>query len=424
MATTAQTAEIMFDAFLEDYESQQLLLDLTTIEEPDPSKMQKGGDWIWKQKEQHAPILTGTDLTGQETDIIQEEYPLQMGDVRNAFVKPTIFDLRTEEFWVRRGRVSAKRQASEMNQAIAKAVSLQGSQFYRSNTASGFDFIADAETLMDERQLSLNQRHFLLNSRDLQSFASDLAARQTITGRSEEAWKTNQIGENVAGFDLHRGNFLPMLAGGATPTNNATADFSGKPESGSIDDTTGVVTNVDWRSATIAVDANASYNIGDKVTFENSGNAVKAIGLDDKTTTGQDMIFTIVSKPTSTSVIIYPKPIAADDAALSTIEKAYANVDTQILNNADMIRQNIDASKKVNLFWDSSAIEIVCGGLPADLFKSNAGLKVLPQTMKNGQKMYMVYDGEIDALTFRFRIFTWYGITIANPLACGVAVTY
>ena len=121
---------------------------------------------------------------------------------------------------------------------------------------------------------------------------------------------------------------------------------------------------------------------------------------------------------------MYPKPIAADDAALSTLEKAYANVDTTILNAATVNRINLDATNKTNLFWDKSAIEVVGGTIPANLFAQYDGMKVITDTMSNGQQMYMVYDGDIETMNFRYSLFTWYGITVCNPQACGVAVTY
>ncbi|NBS37458.1 MAG: elongation factor P, partial [Actinobacteria bacterium] len=92
-------------------------------------------------------------------------------------------------------------------------------------------------------------------------------------------------------------------------------------------------------------------NIGDKVTFANGGVTVKALGLTDKTNTNQPMTFTIVAKPSGTSVTVYPKPIAADDPALSALEKAYANIDTRILNAATMNRINIDANATPSIFF-------------------------------------------------------------------------
>lgn len=424
MAQTGKIALVLFEKAKETYEHQMQLLPLVEYEEPDPGDLQNAGNIVWRPVQQHAPILEGFDLTGLETDIIEETYPAQLGTLKNDFIKQRIDDMRTTMFWERRGKESGKRQATELNKLIAQAVAIQGSIYYRSDVTSGYDFIAEAQANMNERQAYHSERYFVLNDRDQLKFSKDLAGRQTLQGRPEETWKTGQIGQNVAEFDVYTGSFLPNLVGGASPDTTVTGDQSFAPEAGTVNVTTGVVTNVDYRIATIPVAASAAYNIGDKVIFDNGGTPVQSIGLADKNPSGQAMTFTIVGKPDATSVQIYPKPIALDDPALSTLEAAYANIDTQILNGALMTRLNVDASAKTNIFWDKSAVEVLGGKLPAQLFKQYDGMKVVTDTMSNGQPIYMVYDGKIEDLTFRYRIFTWYGVTIANPSNCGCATTF
>ena len=220
---------------------------------------------------------------------------------------------------------------------------------------------------------------------------------------------------------MFTGSFLPTLAGGADPATTVTGNQSFIPQGGSVS-ATGIVTNVDYRTATIAVAASASYNIGDKVTFANGGTTVKAIGISDKTDTGIAKTFTIVAKPDGLSVTVFPKPIAFDDPALTIIQRAYSNIDTRILNAATMNRVNTAASDKTNIFFDSDAVEVLSGTIPANLFSEFDGNKVLTETMANGQPMYMLYDGNIETLTFRYRLFTWWGITIKDPQRCGVAI--
>ena len=86
------------------------------------------------------------------------------------------------------------------------------------------------------------------------------------------------------------------------------------------------------------------------------------------------------------------------------------------------MRLNQDTSKKANLFWDKDAVEVMGGTIPANLFKEFAGKKVISSTMKNGQTMYMLYDGDIGTLQLKFRIFTWWGFTVRNPQAVGVGI--
>ena len=425
MASTGKVVEVLFESTIETYENQDMMLDLVDFYKPDPADMQNADNFVWRTAQQHAPILTGWDMTGQEQEIIEETYPAVLGTPKNDFVEQRADQMRTTKFWEDRGKQSGKQQGTELNRAIASAMATQGSMFYRSNATSGYDFISEAQATMNERQGMQNQRCYMLNDRDTKLFSSDLAARQTLQGRPEDqAWTKGQIGSNVADFNIYTGSFLPNLAGGAAISTTVTGNQSFKPEGGSVDATTGVATNVDYRVATIPVAASASYNIGDKVTIDNTAVPVQSVGLADKNSTDQAMTFTIVAKPSGTSISVYPKPIAVDDGALTATEAAYANIDTVILNGATVERINTDASNKTNLFWDKDAVEVLGGTIPSQLFSQFDGMKVISHTMKNGQEMYMVYDGNIATMNFRYRLFTWYGITVRDPSRVGVSVTF
>ncbi|MBV4553065.1 hypothetical protein HU742_018120 [Pseudomonas sp. SWRI102] len=422
--TAGKIAEVMFEQALDTYEPQDMLLPTTSFLEPDAGDMQNSGNIIWRPVQQHAPIIDGWDLTGLETGIIEETYPAVLGTPTNDLVSQRADDMRDMRFWQKRGAEAGRQQATNLNKQIASAIATQGSMFYRSNAASGYDVIAEAQALMNERQGAKTDRYFLLNDRDNLKFGKDLAARQTVQGRPETTWATGQIGQNIAEFDVYTASFLPNLIGGADPATTVTANQSFAPTAGTVDPVLKTVTNVDYRTATIPVTASAGYNVGDKVTFANAAVTVKAVGLADKSNTGVAMTFTIVGKPSGTSITVFPKPIALDDPALSTLEKAYANIDTRILNTATVNRLNIDASKKTNLFYDKDAVEVLGGTIPANLFQSFDGLKVINQTMKNGLKMYMIYDANMINMQFRYRLFTWWGVTIKDPSRCGVAVTF
>lgn len=422
--TTAKTIEVLFENTLETFEHQDALLDKVDFVKPDAAKMQNAGDFYWETVNQRAVRQTGWDMTGLETEIIKETYPINLGTPWNDVVEQPVYELRDKQFWEERGKEGGRELAQGLNTDIASAIKKQGSLYYRNNATSGYDFIAEAQAMMNERQLYNSMRYFMLNDRDNLKFAKDLAARQTLQGQPDTTWGSGQIGSNIAGFDIYTGSFLPAIAGGAAISTTVTADVEGAPEGGAVS-SAGVATNVDYRLSTFAVAASGSYNVGDKVTFSNSGTTVKALGLGDKIDTDQAMVFTIAAKPSSTSVTIYPKPIALDDTvALSTLELNYANVDTQILATATMDRVNSDASTQSNLFWDKSAICVTGGTIPAQLYGELAGKKYLNHTMKNGLDLYMIYDGDILAATFTYRMLVWYGITVKNPSNCGVAVTY
>jgi hypothetical protein len=236
-------------------------------------------------------------------------------------------------------------------------------------------------------------------------------------------WESGQLAQNVAGFDVYTGSYLSTIAGGADPATTVTANVSLKPEAGSVS-ATGVVTNIDYRVGTILVTSSASYNVGDIVTFANGGVTVKAVGLTDKTVTDQAMTFRIVAKPNGTSVQVYPKPIAVNDPALSALEQAYGNINTRILSTATMNRVNIDALARPSVFFDKKSIEVFHGEIPAQYFNQFGGQRVISETLKSGQKMYMLYDANSTTMNFKFRVFTWYAATNRNPSANGVAIRF
>ena len=221
---------------------------------------------------------------------------------------------------------------------------------------------------------------------------------------------------------MFTGSFCPNLVGGANPDTTVTGAQSFAPLAGTVNLDDGTVTNNDYREAVIPVADSSGYNVGDKVTFENGGVAVKALGASDKSPTGDDKMFTIVSKPSATSIKVFPRPIAADDGALSVAQKAYANIDTVIANGAKVVRQNTDASKKTNLFFDQDAIEIITGDVPGELYSQLAGGKHIAEKLGNGLTAHMFYDGNIEDMTFRYRCFLWYGVTMIDPQKAGVIV--
>lgn len=142
--TTGKAVELFCENFVETHEEQTQMLDLVSRFEMDGGAAQRAGNFVWRGVQQHAPIISGWDLTGQATGIIQETYPAQLGTPNNDLVELRADDMRDSFFWTERGKESAKKQASELNKQVANTVLNQGSLFIRTNTTSGFNFIAGA----------------------------------------------------------------------------------------------------------------------------------------------------------------------------------------------------------------------------------------------------------------------------------------
>lgn len=444
MAKTGKIAEVLFEKALETYEHQMSMLSLVERFEPDSGDMQNtsvggqntgsfGGGVVWRPVQQSAPIIEGWDMTGEETDIIEETYPAILTPPKNDIFKQTADDMRDMQFWERRGEQSGKKQATELNRIIAHAIALQGSLFYEydlsDNSNSGYKAIATGQTLLNERQkLKDDTRFCVINDRDNLIFGDQLAGRQTLQGRPETVWATGQIGRNVADFDVYTGSFLPTLAASAGTElitsligNLTSSSDSFIPEGGSVDATTGAVTNIDYRVGKIGVASTTGFAVGDKVSIT----GCNAVGMADKSDTGELMTFTVVAVDTDTSISVYPKPILANlvdaSAPLQSLYRAYGNC-TGAIDGETMNAINVTGGKQ-NIFGAKGAIEVTSGDAPIELLQEFGGMKVISSTMSNGQKMYMAYDGNILDMSFTCRLFTWYGVTVADPSACGSFTT-
>jgi len=443
MAKTGKIVEVLFEQALETYEHQMQMLSLVERFQPDSGDMQNsgtggqntgafGGGAVWRPYQQHSPIIEGWDMTGLETEIVEETYPAILTPPKNDIIKQTADDLRDMQFWKRRGEQSGKRQATELNSVIANAIALQGSLFYEydlsDNANSGFKAIATAQALLNERQANKGDSRFVvLNDRDNLTFGDQLAGRQTLQGRPADTWATGQIGSNVAEFDVYTGSFLPTLAASAgteaiTGLLGASLSTSGDsfiPEAGSVDASTGAVTNVDCRVGKLGVAATAGFAVGDKVNVT----GCNAVGLADKSDSGQLMTFTVVAVDTDVSISVYPKPILANlvDTNEPDLYPAYGNC-TGALIGQTINALNVTGGKQ-NIFGCKGSVEVTSGDAPIELLNEFGGMKVISSTMSNGQKMYMAYDGSLLDMSFTCRLFTWYGVTVANPQGCGSFTT-
>ena len=425
---TAKAIEVLYENAIEEYQVRTHMLKLIDSFTPDPGDFQNANNIIWRPVEQHAPIKRGWDLTGQFGDVIEQYYPSTLEQPANDAFQLRADNMRDQRFWERRGRASGIKQALFLNEQVARVIVNTGSLFYRQVAqAEGFDFMSEADSIMAERQVSQDDRYFVLNSRDNNTFAADLANRGTLVDRPEEAYAMGYLGRNVAGFDAYTGNYISTLVGGVTPSGiTVTGNQTFRPEGST--GTAPNTTNVDYRRAVIAISDSSDFNVGDRIQFTNTAAVngstnVLAIGLGDKTISRTAMTFVVVEKPSATSIAVWPKPIALNDTTnLDADELAYANVNTIIANGATVTRLNTDAIAHPNIFWAYDSIEVIGGDAPISMLQNFAGMNVMSETMENGQIMYLVYDGTIENLTFRARLFTWWGIVNKRPMANGIAI--
>lgn len=414
---TAKTLITFYDKVLEQLNKDTTMARRVEVDTVDGGSLQNANNIYWRNVEQQAPVISGWNLTGQETTIIEQGYPLQLSDPRNDFVTMRVDELRDKGFMERRVRASSSKLSADQNTRIADLVANTGSLFYESS-AAGFDFVAEADTLMFERQANRDAgASFFLSPRANQVMASDLASRSDLSGKPLTAYETAMIGKNVAGFDVFRGSYVGNIAArvnatGGTVSANVTEVPEGFTTSG------GTIQNVDYRVGSIPLGAGEGGNfaVGDVITVS----GVNAVGLMDKRDTGQLMTFRVVSIDTDT-LNVYPKPIAANQAGITPEQAAYANISTAIVSGATVAAVNTTAGR-ANSFWADDSIAIVNGSAPLEVLNEFDGMKVVSETLDSGVKLYMAYDASLPTLNCRVRLFTWYGLVNKDPARNGNAV--
>ena len=414
--TSGKIIATFFDKTLKELEAQDAMSKLVEVDSISMDTMQNTTDQYWRNVEQQAPVIVGRDLTGLATDIIEQVYPLTVSAPRNDFFELNVSQLRDEGFMDRRAKAGAKKLASDLNKQIADEVAAKGSLYYETSSVD-FDFVAEADAILDERQAYRDDgASFFLNSRANQAMSGNLASRTLYpNNRSEEAYKKNMVGENVAGFDMYRASFAGNVAARVNATTSTVASDvldvpAGQHTVG------GSLVNLDYRFGTVSMTSAANYRVGDVITFA----GVNSLGVMDKSDTGELMTAKIIAIDTN-DITYYPKLIAANQAGITTAQAAYANISTAIVSTMVVSKVNV-VGGKVNSFWANDSICVVNGREPLELLGEFAGMKVERETMSNGIDLYIAYDASLSTLNAQIRLFTRYGVVNKDPSRNGNAI--
>lgn len=377
--------------------------------------MQNSNNVYWKNVEQQAPVVSGFDLSGTTPgNIIEQTYPLTVEPPRNDWFTFRAEELRDRGFMERRAKASTRKLNADANQRAAELVANTGTLYYESADA-GFDFVSEADTIMTERQAYRDMgSSFFINPRTYKVMGSDLASRSDLSGKPLTAYETAMIGNNVAGFDVFRAPTYGTIDAAATGTTTVSADVTEVPES--FTTVAGSIQNIDYRYGTIPLTDASSFSVGDVITIS----GVNALGLMDKTDTGQLMTFRVIEINTN-DVVVYPKPIAADQAGITSSQAAYANISTAITSGATASKVNTTGGQ-ANSFWADDSLTFVNADGNLEVLNEFEGMKVDSTTLDNGVTLYLAYDARLDSLNCRVRLFTWYGLVNKDPSRNGNAI--
>lgn len=389
---------------------------------PPAASMQRSQNTVWMPVEQQRQSQSGWDLTGKATDLLELSVECNMGDPINDFFQLRADDLRDERTYRRAISASAQMLASEVEKSIAQqavdmaSLVVNPSSSIATNPGDGWAFVAEGEKLLFERELSRDMgTSFFFNPADYKKAGYDLVNKNVFGQIPEKAYNDGDIQRQVAGFnDVLRSPKMPNIVASTATGLKVSGAQKFKPIAWKLD-TDGNRRNVDNRVAQVVVTATTGLKRGDKIKFA----GVKFLSQMAKNVLTDDATFTVVSVDDSTHITISPKPVALDDTSLTLAEKAYANVNTSLADQAAITALNTTTLPS-NVFWANDSIRLLSQPIPLnhDLF---SGMKTasfdIPQVGING---VIAFQGDINGLTGKCRIALWYAACAVRPEAIGV----
>jgi len=309
---------------------------------------------------------------------------------------------------------------NRVNRAVANAVNIQGSQFVSSTTAlSGFANVAAVETRFTEQDVSqTSEKTMILNAGDYNNMAADLQALSRSINKdtiSESAYERAKIAQ-IADFLTFKSSFTPNKVGAVLASTTVTGAQSYIPV-GSVNDAQGDPTNVDNRSQNLIVASTTGVVPGDKFTIA----GVFAVSMQNKNDTGNLRTFTVLSVTDGTNMVISPTivPVTVAPTTTATQSQAdWANVTVEAAGGAALTFINFDTGL-TNLFWENDSISINVApvlGSEEDL----GGMVLMNETTEMGLNVVVAKQGAIADLSTEWRVTTFFGVTIRDPLKCGV----
>lgn len=402
---------VAFEEMLESFQDQLVLSKLVNKYRMSGVEAERSNNTIWRPMPYIATSYDGMDQTGNFKDKTQLSVPATIGYKKSS---PWILDaqeLRDQLQENRLGDAAKQKLASDINVAVTKVASLQGTLVVkRTGAATGFDDVALADAIMNEQGIPMNDRRIALATRDYNSMAGDLAKRQNVVGKVQTAYDRAYIGD-VAGFDAFKLDYSERL-GAATATGvtigAANQFYVPKATSKAATDE---VSNVDNRYQTITVAVTGgALKEGDAFTIT----GVESVHQITKQATGQLKTFRVVKVNSPTSIVISPPIVSAQGD--SEAEKQYQNVSATPANGAVITMLNT-ATAYANPFWHRDAIELI----PARYaVPTNAGAAVLRATTDQGIELVFQKQYDINTMKTKYRLDTMFGVVMVNPEMAGI----
>jgi hypothetical protein len=414
---------VAFENILEGFNDALVMSRNVSVYNTDGSMMERTNDVIWRPQPYIATSINGaprTDISAQFVDFTQLAVPATLGFNKTVPFALDALELRDQLQEGRLGDSAKQKLASDINVAIMNVAAAQSTLVVtRSGSAGGYSDVAECDAVFNEQGVQMFDRYLALSSRSYNGMASDLAGRQTMTGKPTTAYERSFVGE-VAGFQTYKMDYANRILGNTTPVGDITINGANQYYTPRATSTagTGETNNVDnrYQSLNITLAAGAVVRVGDCFKLA-SVNALHHITKGD---TGQAKTFRIISITSgggtagNNTVVISPPIISAQGG--TDAELQYKNVSATPANGSTVTILNVDAAD-INVFWQKDALEILPGRYA---IPTNAGVDVMRGTTDQGIELVMQKFYDINTAITKYRMDTFFGVVNKQPEMSGI----
>ena len=414
---------VAFENILEGFNDALVMSRNVSVYNTDGSMMERTNDVIWRPQPYIATSINGaprTDISTSFVDFTQLAVPATLGFNKTVPFALDALELRDQLQEGRLGDSAKQKLASDINVAIMNVAAAQSTMVVtRSGSAGGYSDVAECDAVFNEQGVQMFDRYLALSSRSYNGMASDLAGRQTMTGKPTTAYERSFVGE-VAGFQTYKMDYANRILGNTTPVGDITINGANQYYTPRATSTagTGETANVDnrYQSLNITLAAGAVVRVGDCFKLA-SVNALHHITKGD---TGQAKTFRIISITSgggtagNNTVVISPPIISAQGG--TDAELQYKNVSATPANGSTVTILNVDAAD-INVFWQKDALEILPGRYA---IPTNAGVDVMRGTTDQGIELVMQKFYDINTAITKYRMDTFFGVVNKQPEMSGI----
>ena len=408
---------VAFENILEGFQDALVLSRNVSVFNTDSTMMERARDTIWRPMPYIAQSFTstvGSSISSNYDDMTQLSVPATLGFSKTSAWKLNAKELRDALQEGRLGQAARQKLASDINVAVMNVAANQGTLVVAVAGAAGdYDDVAQADAIMNEQGIAMEDRYLALSSRDYNGLAANLAVATRSFGntKSDKAYERNYVGM-VAGFETYKldyGNRITAQATAVTiATNGAQVRYVPQATSSSV----GGQINVDNRYQTVTVSTTTGVNAGD--CFQIAG--IEAVHHITKASTGQLKTFRVISIDSGTTMTISP-PMMGANSTPTDAELQYKNINVASTSATASINWLNDNATSINPFWHKDSIELLPGrySVPGD-----AGVAVMRASTDQGIELVMQKFYDIDTMTTKYRLDTLFGVTMSNPEMAGV----